>query len=107
MSPLAAFLVHQLLQKELGTNILWLDFYLDPICLGALGLHSVLLERRLIFREPQLSLIDILMVVLLLAIASEVVFPYFSDDFVADWRDVAGISLGACWFVVTRTKIDR
>lgn len=107
MGPFVAFLVHQATQKGLDLSISFLDSYADPVCLGALGLHSILLERRLAFGVSKLSSVDILTVTLLLAVVSEVVFPWFSDDFVADWWDVVGIFLGALWFVTTQPSTGR
>lgn len=105
--PISAFFIHQVLQKALHFPVPLLDNYLDPFCLGALGLNGLQLERRWFFDQPGLTKMDVLLATLFLMVVSEIIFPYFSDAFVPDWIDALSIGLGACWFLITCPKRDR
>ncbi|MEO1050149.1 MAG: hypothetical protein AAFX87_05975 [Bacteroidota bacterium] len=100
--PLVCFIVHQLLQKVLEVNMQWLDWYLDPFCLGAISLYGLQLERQYFYQQLKLGSADILMTTLFLIVVSEVVFPYLSNQFVQDWRDAVSICLGTAWFVIVK-----
>lgn len=99
--PSSLFLMHQLTQKVLHISLPFADSYLDPFCLSALGLYAVQLERKWLFDYPKLAKADVLLIVTFLTLISEVVFPYFSNKFFSDWRDVLGICLGAFWFTLS------
>ncbi|MGB3848399.1 MAG: hypothetical protein WA958_00415 [Tunicatimonas sp.] len=99
--PIILFAGHQLLQTGLGIPLPWLDNYLDPFCAAALGLHLVAFERKLYFKQKQLTWADVSIATAGLAFVSEVVFPYFSDSFTADVWDVVAIVVGAGWYVAT------
>ena len=99
--PLLLFAGHQLLQTGLHYPTGWVDDYLDPFCAAALGLHLVAFERKLYFGQKHLLWADVLVATGGLAIFSEVVFPYFSDNFTADAWDVVAILVGSGWYVVT------
>lgn len=105
--PLALFVLHQLMQKVLGVHVAVMDNYLDPFCLGALGLYAIQLERRWLFGINRLSKVDILLVTVFLILVSEVLFPYFSTRFIQDSRDAISISLGACWFMIAEYRACR
>lgn len=102
--PLVLFGLHQLLQRVLDVPLEWLDNYLDPFCAGALGLHLIAFERKLYFGQKHLTLVDILITTGVIIIASEIIFPYFSDRFVADWKDAIAITAGMVWYIVTATR---
>ena len=99
--PLVLFAGHQLLQLGLDVPLVWADDYLDPFCAAALGLHLVAFERKLYFRQQCLTWADVLVATGGLMLVSEVVFPYYSDDFTADWLDVLAIAVGSAWYVAT------
>lgn len=105
--PISAFFIHQVLQKALNFPMPLLDNYLDPFCLGALGIYGLQLERKWLFDQPALTKTDILLATLFLVIVSEIVFPFFSNKFVPDWIDAVSISLGVCWFLITFPGRDR
>lgn len=102
--PAILFLLHQVMQRALGVAMPFLDAYLDPFCLGALALHGVRLERKFLFNRP-LPPVDTLVITLFLIAVSEVLFPYFSDEFAGDWWDAVAIASGALWFTVTKPKM--
>ncbi len=99
--PLGLFAGHQLLQLGLDIPLAWADDYLDPFCAAALGLQLVAFERKLYFRQERLTWADVLIATGGLMFVSEVVFPYYSDDFTADWLDALAIAVGAAWYVAT------
>ena len=107
MIPLSLFLLHQLTQIWLGLWIVWADFYLDPFCAGALSLSAIAFERRLFFGQQRLTRADIGVTTGYIIFVSEVLFPYISDRFVADWADVVAIMAGAGWFLLTRPQPPR
>jgi len=89
------FLIHQILQKGLEVNIPFLDNYLDPFCLGVIAAFLFGLQHRWLFPERKISTLELLVLIAMLSLISEVLFPYLSDQFVADWRDVVAIALGS------------
>ena len=102
--PFAIFLVHQFTQKVLNLEIPFADRYLDPFCLGALSLYGLQWERRWLFGVKELKMTDILLVTLYLIIISEILFPFFSADFIQDWYDALSITAGTGWFIITRQR---
>lgn len=100
--PLVLFLVHQYLQHWLGLRLELADAYLDPFCAGALALTAVSFERRLFFGQQRLTVADIVVTTGYIIFVSEVLFPYFSDRFIADWLDAVAIVMGMGWFLLTR-----
>jgi len=104
--PLLAFLIHQLLQGFTEVRLYAIDNFIDPFCLGALGLHVIAVERHLFFDE-RLSILDVILTIIILAVVTEFLFPIFSNDFVFDWFDLLAITLGACWFILTRKALIK
>lgn len=98
--PLVLFIVHQFMEVFLNIHIRFLDNYLDPFCMSALGLHLLAAERQWFFND-KLRLIDVVVATLFLAFFAEVVFPYFSSRFTTDIYDVLAIAAGSVWFVFT------
>lgn len=99
--PLALFLVHQYLQYWVGLPLKLADAYLDPFCAGALALSATSFERRLFFGQLQLTVADMLVTTSYIVFVSEVLFPSFSEHFVADWGDAIAIFMGLGWFLLT------
>jgi len=96
--PLMLFMAHQLLQKVLHYPIYVLDAYLDPFCLGALGLFLLTLQYKWLTGSAALPFAHALVAVLWFIGVAEILFPYLSSGFVADWLDALFITMGAAWF---------
>jgi hypothetical protein len=89
-----ALLAHQFLQKYLEIHLSLLDNYLDPFCLGVIVTFLYQLQNRWLFDRLELSLLELIILVIVLSLISEVLFPYLSDQFVTDWWDVVAIAIG-------------
>ncbi len=90
----AFFVAHQVSQKLLGWAVPWADNYLDCLVCAPLLLTAFQYEQRRLWGERQLSPAKIVLVITLLILVSEVVFPRLSDQFTADWLDVVAITAG-------------
>ena len=99
--PLLAFIVHQIVEHYFKKPLPILDNYLDPFCASVLILHALAFERRFLV-DWSLTLLDVVIAVVLLAIVSELVFPYFSYKFTSDIWDALSFALGGVWFVLLR-----
>jgi hypothetical protein len=86
------------MQKGMGIQFRFLDFYLDPFCFSALALPLFVLERKMLFKQTNISKLELYILVLFLIIFSEVILPYFFSQFVADVTDVFAIVLGGLWY---------
>ena len=102
ISLLLLFLFHQLLQIGIHISIPFFDNYLDPFCLGALSMHLYLFERNWLYDYKKISILSSFIIFLFLSIVSEVLFPYLSNRFTADWHDVIAIFLGITFYHITR-----
>ena len=102
--PLVIFLGHQLLELILHIRIAFIDNYLDPFCMSAMALHLLAAERQWLFNQP-LNNLDVIITTVVLAIVSEVIFPYLSDRFTADYWDVLAIASGSVWYMLTAPGI--
>jgi hypothetical protein len=96
--PSVAFLVHQITQKIIGFSFPFIDNYLDPFCFGALVPPLLLMERKLIFNELAYSKLEILVLLTILVIFSEVLLPFIDTRFIADPIDACLIVLGGGWY---------
>lgn len=98
------FVLHQLLQKFAGTHVLMIDDYLDAFLAMPIILTLLTAERRVLFRRGNhyhLPVLDVLVATILIAFVSEVVFPFYSDNFRQDWLDVIFFFLGSMLFYLT------
>lgn len=101
------FILHQLLQKGLHISMPLVDSYLDNLLAMPIILTFLLVERRILFRRGKgyrLSGLDVVMATIYIIIISEIVFPFLSEQFVTDWRDVIFYALGSLvyWFTINR-----
>jgi hypothetical protein len=93
--------VHQLTQKWLCFSIPWADNWLDPFLMPIILGTLTLWEQRVWFHRDskfQMSLPQTFSLALLLSIASELVLPWLSPKFTADWLDVLVIFAGTSVF---------
>ncbi len=96
--PCLAFFVHQFIQKVVGFSLPLADNYLDPFCFGALVPPLLLLERKLLFNQTNYAKLELILLLIVLVIFSEVFLPFISDRFIADPIDMGLIVLGGGWF---------
>jgi len=98
---LFAFIAHQIIQKQMGIHLPLLDNYLDPFCLGVLATFLFSLEHHWRFRGRNLSLLEVIILIIILTLITELLFPYLSDKFVRDWWDGVAITAGSmvCYFL--------
>lgn len=95
------FVIHQLLQKILHIRIQLADDYLDNLLVTPILLTFLVVEKRILFRRGPdyvLSKMEIVMATILIAIVSELLFPYLSKDFVTDWVDIVFYISGSLIF---------
>lgn len=102
--PLLLFSLHQIAQKGFQIHTPFADQYLDPFCLGVIALHAFAWEQNYFFERKQLGIVEVGLIVLFLSLVTEILFPFLSDQFTADFLDSLAISLGAVWFVLTAKK---
>lgn len=103
------FLAHQVTQRVLHIPIPFADNYIDNFLATPILLTLLLVERRALFKyghEYTLSVPEVALATAFIAVAGEVVFPYFSKDFTADWLDVLFYAMGSVLFYTTVNKKD-
>jgi len=102
------FLGHQYLQLIMGINITFLDNYLDPTVLMPTLLFAVLWERRILLKNKNmvLSYNEILGYFLLVVIFGEIIFPLFSDRFIADYWDILAYAIGTLAYIGAKRASD-
>lgn len=105
--PLFLFIVHQVTQKILGLEFLFFDSYLDPFCLTALFFPLLKLERKILFGQDKLNLLELLLIFMVLVIVFEGILPFYFKQFVSDFWDVVAMALGTIWFVIFEKKTAR
>ena len=69
-------------------------------------LTLLIAERRVLFKKGstyRLSTLDTIMATIFIALAVEILFPFFSVDFTADWLDLIFYTAGA---IIFYTLID-
>jgi hypothetical protein len=95
------FLLHQTVEKIFAYHIPFFDNYLDPFLCTPVMLTFLLFERRVFFKQGDtfiLSILEIIVATIAMICISEILFPYFSSQFTADWHDGIGLSLGSVYF---------
>ncbi len=95
------FLLHQIAEKIFAYHIPFLDNYLDPFLCTPIMLTFLLFERRVFFKQGNtfiLSTLETIVATIAMIGISEVLFPYLSSQFTADWHDGLGLSLGSLYF---------
>ncbi len=95
------FLLHQVAEKIFAYHIPFFDNYLDPFLCTPIMLTFLLFERRVFFKEGEgfiLSVLEIIVATIGMICISEILFPYLSSQFTADWHDGIGLSLGSLYF---------
>lgn len=100
----ALCILHQITQQVLHLSIPFADNYLDNFLSTPILLTLLLVERRTLFRFGQdytLSAQEVSLATLFIAVVGEVLFPYFSQEFTADWLDVPFYALGSVLFYTT------
>ena len=98
---LLVFLLHQICQKLIGLQVPLLDQYLDTFLMAPLLLTGLLAEWRDLYqlgRDYVFSTFEVILISLFLCFVSEVLFPFFSDGFTADFFDVMAILSGSLFF---------
>ncbi len=106
------FVVHQLLQKVLHISIPLADQYLDNLLATPILLTLLVAEKRILFRrggDYTLSVLEVCMATLLIALVSEYLFPYLSNEFTFDWADIVFYALGSMlfYFTINKSKIPK
>ena len=98
------FLLHQLLQKGMGVDVPFAHEYLDPALSIPIMLGLWQVERRYLFGQTHLTLLETAVGTIFLALIFEFLFPLLSDDFTADPWDYVAYSLGGLlfWLFVNR-----
>lgn len=101
------FVAHQISQKVLGISIPLADSYLDNLVTPPILLTLIVVERRILFKRGPgytLNIMETTMGTVLIALISEVLFPYLSNEFTADLLDVLFYILGSILFYTTINK---
>ena len=104
------FVVHQFLQKVLHMTVPVVDPYLDSFLAMPILLTLLVAERRVLFRRGfsySLTVLDIIVATIFIALIAELVFPALSSRFTADWVDVIAYALGSMLFYFTINKYGR
>jgi hypothetical protein len=100
-------LAHQVLEKLLAINIVFIDNYLDPFLFMPIVLHLITLERQYLWRKKQfyLNYIEILLLLITIIFISELLFPYLDPRFIFDLFDILAYILGTCiYFFILRNR---
>jgi hypothetical protein len=98
------FALHQLLQKGLEIPLPLIDDYLDNLLAMPIILTFLLVERRMLFKKGsdyRLPLLDVVMATLYISMITEVIFPWLSDKFTADWLDLVFYAIGSLIYFLT------
>ena len=103
---LLLFICHQVLQKGFGISLPLLDCYLDNLLAMPLLLTLLGWERRWLFKRVsgwKLSNLEVVAATVYVIIVSEILFPWLSPAFTADWRDAVVYAFGSLVFQLTAT----
>ena len=98
------FIVHQVIQKLVKQSLPFVDDYLDNLLITPILLTFLIVERRILFRRGEryrLSILEVVMATILIALVCELLFPYLSSDFVTDWLDLVFYAIGSLIFYHT------
>lgn len=96
--PVLLLSMHQLIQRGFNAKVGLLDDYLDPLLCLPILLGLWLAERRMIFRVPRLSGLEVVVAGLVLAVLFEEGFPQWQPAFTRDWWDYLAYAAGGTWF---------
>ncbi len=99
-AAVVAFTLHQVVQWGFGWSTPFLDDYLDPLLCPIILLGLWLLERRIIFHVPRLTVLETGVATLLLAVLFEEVYPRFQEGFQRDVADYLFYALGGIYFYI-------
>ena len=98
------FILHQLFQKILGWNFIWLDSYLDPLLCLPIFMGLMLAERRFFLKKRNhnntytFPILETIVIAITLSIVFEEGFPRWSDQFTKDYFDYVFYFVGALFF---------
>ena len=102
------FLAHQITQRVLELSIPFADNYLDNLLATPILLTLLLVERRILFRygsDYTLTVQEVSMATVFIAVVGEVLFPALSREFIFDWLDVLFYSVGSFLFHITINRV--
>jgi hypothetical protein len=106
LSAALIFLLHQWLQKGMGIAIPLADQYLDPLLCMPLLLGVWQWEKQWLFGH-RISATEIWVLTLILALLFELVFPWLTPKFTADWWDALLYFAGTTLFLLFRPKAEE
>lgn len=98
------FVLHQLIQKGFEIPLPLIDDYLDSLLAMPIILTFLLVERRMLFKKGKnyrLPVLDVVLAIFYISIITEVLFPWLSDRFTADWLDVVFYAIGSLIYFLT------
>lgn len=98
------FIGHQILQKGFGVSLPFIDPYLDSLLAMPIILTLLLWERRVLFKkgsQHRLSILEVVVATLFIAMVSELIFPMLSSKFTSDWWDLLFYMCGSILFMLT------
>lgn len=101
------FGMHQLLEKGLGAYIPLINSYLDALLCFPILLTLVLEERRHFQSVPQLTLFEIVVITIGLAVIFEEGFPRWSSQFTKDPLDYFAYAIGSTLFAMTINRNEQ
>jgi len=100
------FLLHQFVQKILFLPVPFIDSYFDPFAAAVLGLFVLKMERKYLWKRKRVHFkwYEVFIIVILLALISEQLFPRLSEEFTSDLLDGVSIALGGIYFYYLLNK---
>lgn len=101
------FVGHQLMQQVFEIRIPLADNYLDNLLATPILLTLLVVERRMFFgygSQYVLSVLEVIIATLFIAIVGEFLFPYLANEFTFDWLDFLFYFLGSGIFYATLNK---
>ncbi|MEM9990633.1 MAG: hypothetical protein AAF738_02650 [Bacteroidota bacterium] len=101
------FLLHQIYQKVLSSSTFpIIDAYFDPFACAVLGLFVIKRHFSILEKKPrrQLKCLEVVLVVLVLSVISEEVFPLLSSRFTRDFWDYWAFAFGGLVFVIWQKR---
>jgi hypothetical protein len=101
------FLLHQWTQHVFKIKMLFADAYLDNLLAMPIILTLLRAERSYLFKKGasyRLTILDIILTTVYIAVLSELLFPILSPRFTFDWLDFVFFFAGAALFLITGPK---
>lgn len=101
---LLLFILHLITQRLLHMALPWADSYLDSLLAMPVILTLWLAERQWLFKRGnnyRLSVLQVFIAVVYIAVIMEALFPKLSPRFTGDWIDVLCYAAGAAIFYFT------